>query len=133
VRLNSLDAERDRFLRASRLIIDDLNSVGVDLTRLMDKPLAEKLWRQFARGDKSVFLRAMLDDAETRKLQSTIKTRYQDDADFRKYADHYLEQFENLLAQAGSSDPENLLSSAFVTSDIGKVYVLLSRALGRMN
>ncbi|MFT5540011.1 MAG: ferritin-like protein [Alphaproteobacteria bacterium] len=133
IRLNSLDAERDRFLRASRLVLDDLNSLGVDLTRILDKPLAEKLWRQFARGDKAVFLRAMLVDHETRKLQAAIKQRYEDDADFRKYTDRYLDLFENLLAQASASDPESLLSSAFVTADVGKVYVMLSRAIGRMN
>jgi hypothetical protein len=133
VRLNSLDAERDRFLRASRLVLDDLNSLGVVLTRILDKPLAEKLWRQFARGDKAVFLRTMLIDHKTRKLQAAIKQRYEDDADFRKYTDRYLDLFENLLAQATSSDPESLLSSAFVTADVGKVYVILSRAIGRMN
>lgn len=133
VRLNSLDAERDRFLRASRLIIEELNSLGVDLTRLMDKPLAEKMWKQFARGDKSVFLRGILADVDARKINATICTAYENDSDFRKYADHYLELFENLLAQATVCDPESLLSSAFVTADVGKVYVLLSRAVGRMN
>lgn len=133
VRLNGLDAERDRFLRASRLVIDELNSIGVDITRLMDKSLAEKLWKQFARGDKSVFLRGMIVEADLKKLQGAIRSTYEGNAEFRKYADRYLDLFENLLAQAAASDPENLLSSAFVTADVGKVYVLLSRAIGRMN
>ena len=50
-----------------------------------------------------------------------------------RHSDRYLEKFEGLLTQASRSDPANLLSSAFVTSDVGKVYVLLSRAIGRMN
>ena len=93
--------------------------------------MSEKLWRQFSRGDKAVFLRSMLGNGEARKIQDEIKARYVSDGEFRTCADRYLDKFEELLNQAERSDPANLLSSAFVTSDVGKVYVLLSRAVGR--
>jgi hypothetical protein len=80
-----------------------------------------------------VFLRSLLGNGEARKVQDEIKARYVADQEFRKCADRYLDTFEGLLNQAERSDPANLLSSAFVTSDVGKVYVLLSRAVGRMN
>ncbi len=66
------------------------------------------------------------------KTQEAIKARYEGDDTFRRFVTRYLEQFESMLGQAKESDPENLLSSTFVTSDIGKLYVLLSRTLGRM-
>ena len=113
--------------------MDELGSLGVDVTRLIGRPVSEKLWRQFSRGDKNVFLRALLGDGEAKRLQEDIKAHYQVDEEFRRYADRYLEKFEGLLDQATRTDPGNLLSSTFVTSDVGKVYVLLSRALGRMN
>ncbi len=133
VRINTLEAARDEFLRDSRLVVDELGSLGIDVMRLMDRPLSDKLWRQFSRGDKNVFLRSMLGNGQAKRVQRKIKSRYKADAEFRKYADRYLEKFEGLLTQASRSDPANLLSSAFVTSDVGKVYVLLSRAVGRMN
>jgi len=35
------------------------------------------------------------------------------------------------LNDARESDPENLLHSTFMTADVGKLYILLTRALGR--
>jgi hypothetical protein len=133
VRMNTFEAGRDDFLRASRTVMDDLNSLGIDMVKIIDKPLAEKLWNQFSRGDKGVFLRAIFSGRETRKVQEKIRGLFNSDPDFRKHVEKYLERFEHLLSQAGESDPGSILSSAFVTSDVGKVYVLLSRAVGRMD
>ena len=90
------------------------------------------MWRKFVKGDKGVFVRSMLAMSD-RKAEAVIKKRYEEDDKFRKYVSSYLEQFERLLVQASESDPENLLSSTFVTADVGKLYLLLSRAVGRMN
>ncbi len=68
-----------------------------------------------------------------KKAEALIKRRYEEDENFRNHVSSYLEQFEQLLVQASESDPENLLSSTFVTADVGKLYLLLSRAVGRMN
>ena len=42
-----------------------------------------------------------------------------------------MKQFEGLLAQANDCDPENMLSATFLTADVGKLYLILSRSLGR--
>ena len=42
------------------------------------------------------------------------------------------EESENVVDQEEvDSDPENLLHSTFMTADVGKLYILLCRALGR--
>jgi len=133
VRRTTLDAAREGFLRESKQVVDELAALGVDVMRLIERPVPEKLWRQFSRGDKNVFLRSLLGNGEARRIQDTIRAHYDSDTEFRKCADRYLDSFAELLEQADRSDPGNLLSSAFVTSDVGKVYVLLSRAVGRMN
>ena len=134
VRASALDARRDTFLRSSKFILEDLNSIGIDISRIIDKTEAEKLWKVYVKGDKNVFVRALVkSNADEKKVQETIKRKYQDDDTFRRHVVRYLDQFQSLLAQANESDPENLLSSTFVTADVGKLYVLLSRAVGRMN
>jgi hypothetical protein len=133
VRRATLDAVREGFLRDSKRVVDELGALGVDVMRLIERPVPEKLWRQFSRGDKNVFLRSLLGNGEARRIQDQIRARYDAEPAFRECADRYLDSFSELLDQADRSDPGNLLSSAFVTSDVGKVYVLLSRALGRMN
>ena len=62
-----------------------------------------------------------------------IKGKFEDDDNFRKYVQRYLDHFERLLSDANESDPENLLSSTFLSADIGKLYLLLARSVGRLN
>ena len=103
-----------------------------DRPRLVDREEAERLWRGYSRGDRTVFIRALLGNGEKKPL-GAIKTKFAEDETFRRYVTRYVEEFERLLAQANEADPENLLSSAFVTSDVGRLYVALSRAIGRMH
>ena len=43
----------------------------------------------------------------------------------------YLTDFNDLLTQVSSLDQASVLRTIFFSSDVGKVYLLLSRALGR--
>jgi hypothetical protein len=40
---------------------------------------------------------------------------------------------EKIAAEANESDPENLLRSTFLLADVGKLYLLLARAVGLLN
>ena len=62
-----------------------------------------------------------------------IRAKFEGDENFRKYVQRYLDHFEGLLNQASESDPENLLSSTFLSADIGKLYLVLARSVGRLN
>jgi len=39
--------------------------------------------------------------------------------------------FEILLTQSQQVDPEAVLSAAFITADVGKLYLILAKSLGR--
>jgi hypothetical protein len=45
--------------------------------------------------------------------------------------ERYMGRFEELLAQAQEADPESVLNAAFITADVGKLYLVLSRSIGR--
>jgi hypothetical protein len=42
-----------------------------------------------------------------------------------------MSQFDKLLDDAKEGDPENVLAAAFLTSDVGKLYMVLGGILGR--
>ena len=44
---------------------------------------------------------------------------------------HFTAKFENLLSHSASADPESVLSATFITADVGKLYLVMSRSLGR--
>ena len=132
IRRNAFDSRRDMFLRASKFVIEDLNSIAIDLNRLMDSEKSQKLWSKYSTGDRGIFVRGIFSDDE-RQARSVISTKYEDDEEFRRYVQRYLDHFEKLLSEANESDPENLLSSTFLSADVGKLHLLLARAVGRLN
>jgi hypothetical protein len=133
IRQNAFDSRRDMFLRASKFVIEDLNSAAIDLFRLMDGAKAQKLWPKFAKGDRGIFVRGLVSDDGEKGARDVIRGKYEGDENFRKYVTRYIEHFEKLLNEANESDPENLLSSTFLSADVGKLYLLLARSVGRLN
>ncbi|HEX9466308.1 MAG TPA: hypothetical protein VGB82_27225, partial [Alphaproteobacteria bacterium] len=127
---NELAVKRASFLRASRLIVDSLNSLAIDFSRVLDPSTSERLLREFIGGDRGVFVRRLLrlgqSDTETK-----VQGRYHEDPEFRKYVDDYLAQFDRLLVESRETDPENILSATYLSSDVGKLYLMLTSTLGR--
>ena len=127
---SGVEARRDAFLRSATFVVDNLNSIAIDLNRLLERDIPRGVWRLFYRGDKSAFTRRVLDTRGLRD-QKRIRRKFRQDPEFRQHASHYVSEFESLLEQAGKCDYENLLRTTFLTADVGKLYLLLSRAVGR--
>lgn len=77
-------------------------------------------------------MRGIISEDE-RQARIVISSKYEDDDEFRRYVQRYLDHFEKLLSEANESDPENLLSFTFLSADVGKLYLLLARAMGHLN
>jgi hypothetical protein len=118
------------FLRDATFILEKLQSLAVDMNRLLETTVSEEDWQRFNRGEKGVFVRKLLGFREKAKL-AAIRGRYQEDTQFRDYVSNYMNQFEGLLQNAKKRDHQGVLGTTFLASDIGKVYMLLSQALGR--
>jgi chromosome segregation ATPase len=118
------------FLRGATFVLEKLQSLAVDMNRLLETNVSEEDWQRFNRGEKGVFVRKMLGFREKARLAS-IRERYQDDSEFRDYVSRYMTQFESLLQNAKKRDHQGVLGTTFLASDIGKVYMLLGQALGR--
>jgi hypothetical protein len=125
-----ISARRQAFLRASRLVIEGLNSLAIDLSRTLQHDLSERILREFVNGDRGVFVRRLL-RSNLGESGNAIKQRFRDDGDFRRYVLDYLSQFERLRADALAADPENILSATILTSDVGKLYIVLSEVIGK--
>jgi hypothetical protein len=127
---SGIEARRDVFLRSAAFVVDNLNSIAIDLNRLLERDIPGGVWRVFYRGDKSAFTRRVLDTRSLRD-QKRIRRKFRQDPEFREHASHYVTEFESLMQQAEKWDYENLLRTTFLTADVGKLYLLLSRAVGR--
>ena len=118
-------AGKEDFLRRASFISESLQSLAVDLARVMEVQITEDDWRRYNRGEKGVFVSKMLGFREKAKLAAIAKHR--EDPQFRDYVDRYLAQFD--VAQ-GRARIGGVLSTA-LHSDMGKLHLILACALGR--
>ena len=124
------EAGLEDFVHQASFITERLQSLAVDMNRVLETQITEDDWQRFTKGEKGIFVRKMLGFREKAKL-SSISEKYQQDGEFREYVSRYFKEFEVLLGEAKKRDQEGLLKNTFLTSDVGKVYMVLSRALGR--
>jgi hypothetical protein len=61
-----------------------------------------------------------------------ISRRNDRDGDFRSTVDRYIGDFERLLREAEQNDPEGRVMQNYMTSETGRVYLLLAHASGRL-
>jgi len=118
------------FLRTATLIQESLQSIAVDITRIMEIAITEDDWKRYTKGDKGVFVRKIVGYRDRSKLPN-IKHKYEQDSDFRDYTNRFIAQFDDLLRRAAESDHGGTLGGTFLTADVGKLYMLLCRALER--
>ncbi|HBM13989.1 MAG TPA: hypothetical protein DD390_14945 [Rhodospirillaceae bacterium] len=130
IRVQEDEQRRDLFLKTARYIVEELNSISIDLTRVLQGEVPEADWRRYVKGDRTVFTRTLLRTRQA-SIVKTVSDKIRHDPDARKYVLRYIEQFDRLLIDSEATDPEHLIHSTFVTSDVGKLYILLCRATGR--
>ena len=126
------DEEEERGNGSSLQAIESLDSLSVDIARMIDHDAAVELWDRHQRGERNVFTRRLY-TAQGQKTFDEIRRRYRKSDDFRETVDRYIDEFERLLEQVSRDDRGQVLSKTYLTSDTGKVYTLLAHASGRLN
>ncbi|MBX9634146.1 MAG: hypothetical protein K2X44_04115, partial [Magnetospirillum sp.] len=121
----------EHFLQNAAFIVEKLQSLSVDIGRIFSTNIDEKAWREFHAGDQSVFVRKILKNLDKHQI-AAIKNKFEDDGEFREYVTRYLSEFEALLNQARQSDYADVLTGTFTSSEVGKLYLVIARALGRL-
>lgn len=116
-------------LDRSTFIIEALHSLSIDVSRGLDDEPSEALWKRYLKGERHVFTRRILSDAE-RYSERTIAARLKEDSELRTQVLRYTGQFSTMLERAANEDRDELLITTLLSSDAGKLYQLLVAALG---
>ncbi|WP_339831768.1 hypothetical protein [uncultured Parvibaculum sp.] len=122
--------ERD-FQRASLHVVETLQALAIDLDAALEQSPPAELWQRYQAGERNVFTRRLYNMAG-RDLYDRIAAKYRKDAEFRGHVDRFTATFENLLGAAAARDRDNILVETYLTSDTGKVYLMLGQATGKL-
>jgi len=108
-----------------------LDSLTLDIARMVDNAAVAELWRRYQRGEKGGLFGRRLYTAQGHQTFEEIRRRYRVDQAFRATADRYVTHFEDLLIETSRGDHDGSKALDLLTGDAGKVYTMLSHASGR--
>jgi hypothetical protein len=110
--------------------IESIDSLSVDIARMIDHEAAADLWERHHRGERNVFTRRLY-TMQGRKAFDELRKRCRSDHEFRQAVDRYISHFEQLLSEVGRNDRGQVVTRTYLTSDTGKLYTILAHAAGR--
>ena len=119
------------FSRRVALITESLNSNAIDIAKALSTEITDTAWASYLRGDRGIFPRRavrLLDNSEAREIVDL----YDADHDFREHVSRYIHDFEAMLRTMLSTRDGNAVSVTLLSSDMGKLYVVLAQALERL-
>jgi hypothetical protein len=116
--------------RNARHTIESLDSLSVDIARMIDHDAAAELWDRYNRGERNVFTRRLY-TMQGQKAFEEVRRRYKSDREFKQTVDRYIGEFERLLNEVARDDRGQVVARTYLTSETGKVYTMLAHAAGR--
>ena len=125
---DDIDAD---FARRVALITESLNSNAIDISKALSSEVTDTAWAGYLRGDRGIFTRRavkLIDNGEAREIAEL----YDEDPDFREHVNRYIHDFEAMLRNLLSTRDGNALSVTLLSSDMGKLYVVMAQALERL-
>ncbi len=126
-------ANVDSFMKNSADIIAELEAISIDIHGIFNKMgRDEELWKQYYDGDHGVFVRYLSSNMSKKEIVA-IREDYENKPDFRVVVDKYLDDFNSLIESARQNNRAGTLLALISGSDVGKVYYILARALGKLN
>jgi hypothetical protein len=118
--------------RPPRHTIESLDSLSVDIARMIDHDAAAELWDRYKRGERNVFTKRLY-TMQGQKTFDEIRKRYRSDREFKLTVDRYIAEFERLLDDVSRDDRGSMVARTYLTSETGKVYTMLAHAAGRFD
>ena len=118
--------------RPARHSIESLDSLAVDIARMIDHDAAAELWDRYKRGERNVFTRKLYTMQGQRAFEE-IRRKYRGDREFMQTVDRYIAEFERLLDEVSRDDRGQVVARTYLTSETGKVYTMLAHAAGRFD
>jgi hypothetical protein len=102
-----------------------------EIARAIDYRTAADVWQRFRAGERGVLGRHIY-SMDGQATFDEVSRRYDRESDFRVTVDRYIGDFERMLGEAEASDPAGSVLQNYLTSESGRVYLLLAHASGRL-
>jgi len=125
-------ATKNDFARTSQLLMESLQSTSIDINKALSDDLPDDVWQGYLAGDKSIFMRRTLKIGD-RKTRKAIGEKFKGDPEFKEAVARYCRDFEGMMERAMMGDKGSAMSVTLISSDMGKLYILLGQSLKKFS
>jgi hypothetical protein len=102
-----------------------------DIANAVEENVAADVWRRYHKGERNILNRGIY-NRDGQATFDQVKRRYESDSTFRHIVDRYLADFERMLQDASKADPKGRTVQTHLTSETGRIYLMLGHASGRL-
>lgn len=102
-----------------------------DIANAVEEGVAADVWRRYHKGERNILNRGIY-NRDGQATFDQVKRRYENDSTFRHIVDRYLADFERMLQDASKADPKGRTVQTHLTSETGRIYLVLGHASGRL-
>ena len=117
--------------RAAAHLIESLNSAAIDIAKMLGTDVSDTEWQAYLKGDRSIFVRRAVKLAD-RSERAQISRLFDSDMEFREQVRRYIRDFEKLIGRTMAERDGQALSVTLLSSDLGKLYVMLAQSINRL-
>ncbi|MFM1816176.1 MAG: hypothetical protein RLZ98_2871 [Pseudomonadota bacterium] len=106
----------------------------IDIRRLagaIDPSTASAIWSRLGAGQSGIMVRSIY-SPEGRLTYDDAYNRYRQDPAYQYSVNTYIADFERLLEDAEAQDPSGRTGQDYLLSDVGRAYLVLAHATGRI-
>lgn len=124
------NAGGDQFARRVSLLLESMNSASIDVGKILSDEMDDKSWQAYLKGDRSIYTRRAARLAASSEMKP-IAAHYDSDPEFRQSVDRYVGDFGAMLRRISAEADGGPLAVTLMSSDMGKLYAVLSAALDK--
>lgn len=111
----------------------DAFTLDIDvLSRALDGATAAVIWQRLKAGQRGIMVRSIY-SPEGRRVFDEVARRYPGDPSLQGTINRYITDFERILRDTEARDSSGRLAQSHMTSTMGRVYLLLAHAAGRIS
>jgi hypothetical protein len=108
-------------------------TIDVDtIARALDSATASAIWSRFRAGQRGIMVRSIYTN-EGRAAFDEVNRRYRAEPSFQRMVNDYLDDFERSLRDTEQRDSSGRMLAHQLVSDMGRVYLFLAHASGRLS
>jgi len=121
----------ENFTRRVAQLTESLNSISIDVGKILSNDVTDTEWAAYLRGDRGIFTRRAVRLLDRREVHE-ILTQYSGNDEFREHVNRYIHDFEAMLRGVLATRDGSAVSVTLLSSDVGKLYVALAQAIERL-